>query len=207
MVPHPKKAISLHYDTPTSVERVNLSLSPLSLPPFFPAWIISCCCACQMSYSPSSSRSLVKRGQNGHPDKPAERASTAGNPTIGGGGGYALPEYRHGAPWPRPRPTAAVAERARRRRRAREERGASTPADAHAELEEKVSACLFGVLPEEYCRDAPPQTAKEEGGGVSGGGLPLATGKAAKASIRTRCEARPVTVIPGTRLLRIGRRK
>ncbi|CAM9599430.1 unnamed protein product, partial [Laminaria digitata] len=85
-------------------------------------------------------------------------------------------------------PTPEVAERARRRRRARAERGASTPADAHAELEEKVSVCLFGVLPEEYCRDA-PKSAKDEDGGGGGGGRVVAMVGVDKDPIRTRCEA------------------
>lgn len=149
-----------------------------------------------MSSSPSSSRSLVERGLNVFPEKSeAARASTAGDPNAGGGGGgYALPEYRHGTPWPRPRPTPEVAERARRRRRARAERGASTPADAHAELEEKVSVCLFGVLPEEYCRDA-PKSAKDEDGGRGGGGRVVAMVGVDKDPIRTRCEAWFVTCI------------
>lgn len=39
------------------------------------------------------------------------------------------------------------------------ERGASTAADEREELEERVSAYLAGVVPDEYCRDAPPKTA------------------------------------------------
>lgn len=69
---------------------------------------------------------------------------------------YRLPEYRHDAPWPRPRPRAEVAARTRAARQGRAERGTSTAADARADLEEKVSTYLSGVVPEEYCRDAPP---------------------------------------------------
>ena len=142
---------------------------------------------------PPSSSSLVGRGNINVHENSVPRASTVGDSTIGGGDGYTLPEYRHGTPWPRPRPTVAVAERERARRRARAERGASTPADAHAELEEKVSACLFGVLPEEYCRDAPPPQTAKNGGGGGGRSLLFATGggeKGDKAPIRARYEAR-----------------
>lgn len=152
------------------------------------------------SCSPSPSCPLIKGGGINHTEKTAARASTAGDPTIGGGDGYTLPEYRHGTPWPRPRPTIVVAQRERARRRARAERGASTPADARADLEEKVSACLFGVLPEEYCRDAPPppqlSTKENDGGGGGGGrGLLVGTGGGDEAPTRARCEARFVTFI------------
>lgn len=66
---------------------------------------------------------------------------------------YRLPVYQHDAPWPSPRPE--VAARARAARRFRAECGGSTAADARAELEERVSESLIGVVPEEYCRDAP----------------------------------------------------
>lgn len=71
---------------------------------------------------------------------------------------YRLPEYLHSAPMPRPRPTAEAAARARAARQGRAERGASTAADERADLEERVSAYLSGVVPEEYYRDAPPTT-------------------------------------------------
>ncbi|CAM9244707.1 unnamed protein product, partial [Ectocarpus sp. 13 AM-2016] len=53
-------------------------------------------------------------------------------------------------------PYNKAAAKARAGRRARAERGASTAADARAEIEEKVSTSLLGVVPEEFCRDAPP---------------------------------------------------
>lgn len=59
---------------------------------------------------------------------------------------------------PRPRPTPEAAARARIARQGRIERGASTAADKREELEERVSAYLTGVVPDEYCRDAPPTT-------------------------------------------------
>ncbi|CAM9441311.1 unnamed protein product [Ectocarpus sp. 4 AP-2014] len=53
-------------------------------------------------------------------------------------------------------PYNKAAAKARAGRRARAERGASTAADARAEIEEKVSTSLLGVVPEEFGRDAPP---------------------------------------------------
>lgn len=75
-----------------------------------------------------------------------------------GASGYELPKYLHSAPVPCPRPTVEAAARARAARQGRAERGALTAADERADLEEKVSAYLSGVVPEEYCRDAPPKT-------------------------------------------------
>jgi len=77
---------------------------------------------------------------------------------------YRLPVYLHDAPWPSPRPTAEVAARARSARRFRAECGRSTAEDAQAELEERVSASLIGVVPEEYCRDAPWCSTSHNGG-------------------------------------------
>lgn len=96
-----------------------------------------------------------------------------------------MPEYRHGAPWPRPRPCADVAARARLARRARAERGVSTAADAREELEEKVSESLFGVVPEEYCRDVPPpnQDDREGGRGSEGARHLLAATTVSRAQI------------------------
>ena len=58
---------------------------------------------------------------------------------------YQLPQYRHDAPWPRPRPSVEAAAKARAGRRARAERGASTAADARAEMEDKVRCDGFRV--------------------------------------------------------------
>lgn len=77
---------------------------------------------------------------------------------------YRLPVYLHDAPWPSPRPTAEVAARARSARRFRTECGRSTAEDARAELEERVSSSLIGVVPEEYCRDAPRHSIGHNGG-------------------------------------------
>lgn len=69
---------------------------------------------------------------------------TAHGDDVGGRGfSYRLPEYRHDAPWPRPRPSAEAAAKARVLRRARAERGASTAADARAEMEDKVCVLVF----------------------------------------------------------------
>lgn len=72
----------------------------------------------------------------------ADRGNTPGGQGKRGEIPYQLPHYRHDAPWPRARPTAEAAAKARAGRRARADRGASTAADARAEMEDKVPVVL-----------------------------------------------------------------
>lgn len=110
-----------------------------------------------LSFSSGRERERQEPQPQRHPQSATSsspRAPTGGGNRVGdnldrgtihgeGASSYQLPQYRHDAPWPRPRPSAEAAAKARAGRRARAERGASTPADARAEMEDKVCRGIF----------------------------------------------------------------